>query len=314
VEAHQPPYSARAVASLNLQTDAGPATVRQVCLLFCLSRAAYYNARNDKPTPTRQRGGSASSGNQAVPLRPRPAVASAEQLRAAISAVAAAHPAWGVRKIWATLRRPPYGLRAGTRRIWVLMRELGLTFAPDHPGRDQLRHGHVAVEQPNRRWATDLTTVWTRQDGLVAVVPVVDCGDRTLLAIQATKQQDSPTVLAPVREALEASFQSPDNVPSDLELRTDHGSQYTGGDCEQLCREWRLEHTLAPVGRPTGNAVAERFIRTLKEELIWLRDWDSLSELQAALAAYRAQYNTGRPHQALAWQTPAERRAERLAA
>jgi len=313
VEAHQPPYSARAVASLNLQTDAGLATVRQVCLLFCLSRAAYYDARSDRP-PKRKRAGSASPGAQVVPFRPRPAAASAEPLRAASTEGAALPPAWGVRKIWATLRRPPYGLRAGTRRIWVRMRELGLTFPADRPERYKLLLGHVAVEQPNRRWATDLTTVWTRQDGLVAVVPVVDCGDRSLLAIQATKQQDSPAVLAPVREALEASFQTPENVPSDLELRTDHGSQYTGGDCEQLCREWRLDHTLAPVGRPTGNAVAERFIRTLKEELIWLRDWESLSELQAALATYRAQYNTGRPHQALAWQTPAERRSERLAA
>jgi len=42
--------------------------------------------------------------------------------------------------------------------------------------------------------------------------------------------------------------------------------------------------------------------------------FQSIIELQSALAAYRAQYNTGRPHQALAWQTPAERRAERLAA
>jgi len=313
VEAHRPPYSARAVSSLNLQTDAGRATVQQVCLLFDLSRAAYYSARKDRPT-RRKRAGRTTTGGQVVPMRPRPAVATAEQLRAAITEVTAAHPAWGVRKVWAKLRRAPYGLRAGTRRIHALMREMGLTFPADCPERRLQLHGHVTVEEPNRRWATDLTTVWTQQDGLVAVVPVVDCGDRTLLAIAATKEQDSPAVLAPVREALEACFQRPDNVPNGLELRTDHGSQYTGGDCEELCRDWRLDHTLAPVGRPTGNAVAERFIRTLKEELIWLRDWQSLSELQAALAAYREEYNTGRPHQALAWQTPAERRAERLAA
>jgi putative transposase len=58
----------------------------------------------------------------------------------------------------------------------------------------------------------------------------------------------------------------------------------------------------------------ERFIRTLKEELIWLRDWNSAEELRAAVATWLDHYHHHRPHQALNWQTPIERRAERLAA
>lgn len=48
-----------------------------------------------------------------------------------------------------------------------------------------------------------------------------------------------------------------------------------------------------PVGRPTGNAVVERFIRTLEEELIWLRDWDSADELRAAIATWLHHYAGG---------------------
>jgi hypothetical protein len=51
------------------------------------------------------------------------------------------------------------------------------------------------------------------------------------------------------------------SCPQAWELRTDHGLQYTGHDCELMCELWRLEHTFAPVDRPTGNAAAERFIR-----------------------------------------------------
>jgi putative transposase len=69
---------------------------------------------------------------------------------------------------------------------------------------------------------------------------------------------------------------------------------------------------MAPVGRPTGNAVAERLIRTMKEECIWLRDWSSLTELRAALLDWLSEYNERRPHQSLDWSTPSERRAERL--
>lgn len=288
---------------MSLETDAGKATVVQACKVFGLSRAAWYAAQQDPPEarPTLR-----------LVREPRPGYATAEELRPAIRAIVDGHPAWGVRKVWATLRREPYDIRAGVRRVWALMRSMNLTLSADRPPRRQEPRGHVAVEEPNRRWCTDLTTVWTKQDGLVAVIPVVDCGDRSCLALDATKPQDSPAVLAPVRQALVEQLGDPAAVPDGLELRTDHGPQYTGADCEEMCDDWHLEHTFAPVGRPTGNAVAERFIRTLKEECLWLRDWDSLDEVRAALARFRHVYNHGRPHQALSWHTPAERRAERL--
>lgn|GEM_PF-4302282 len=56
MEATEPPFSAHAVASMNLQTDVGKATVKQVCGVFGLSRQAYYAAK--RPT-----------GDVAKPLR-----------------------------------------------------------------------------------------------------------------------------------------------------------------------------------------------------------------------------------------------------
>lgn len=128
----------------------------------------------------------------------------------------------------------------------------------------------------------------------------------------ASKSQQSPVILAPVQAALREHFGAPTLVPAGLELRTDHGPQYTGSDCEDLCKHWRVQHALAPVGRPTGNAVAERTIRTMKEECIWLADFASRAELLAALDDWRETFNARRPHQALHGQTPAERRADLL--
>ena len=71
----------------------------------------------------------------------------------------------------------------------------------------------------------------------------------------------------------------------EVELRTDHGSQYTGGDCRALLGRWGVEQTFSPVGRPTGNAVVERLHRTLKEEVIWLQDWEDAAEVERAVAA-----------------------------
>jgi transposase InsO family protein len=282
------------------QTDAGDATVSQLCKAFGLSRAAYY--ASGKPTPAR--------AADVVPLPRRPRHTAADVVLAAIRVIIHREPAWGVRKCWATMKRD--GLKVSRRRVWAIMHANGLCLVRDHePG--ETPRGHVAVPEPNRRIATDITTCWTRKDGTVAIVPTIDCGCRTVELV-VTKDQHGPAVLASVRQKLVASFGRPENVPAGVELRTDHGPQYTGADCADLCDEWHLDHTFAPVGRPTGNAVAERVIRTLKEEVVWLRDWDDIDELRAALAAWVKRYNEQRPHQALDWKTPAEYRAERLAA
>jgi putative transposase len=102
-----------------------------------------------------------------------------------------------------------------------------------------------------------------------------------------SKCQEAVVVLGPIEQALEREFGHVGNVPDGLELRTDHGPQYTGADCQALCDRWGLDHTLAPVGRPTGNAVAE-------------------------LATWVHEYNHERPHQALQWNTPADQRALNL--
>jgi putative transposase len=294
---------------MNRRTAAGDASVSLLCATFDLSRAAYYaearRQRGDVPTAK-------PDEDNVVALPRRPRHTSAEVVLMRIREVLARDTAraWGVRKVWATLRRE--GRRVSRRRIHAIMRAHGLVLARDSEPGEPAR-GHVTVPEPNRRIATDLTTVWTRKDGVVALVPTIDCGDRTAV-ITVTKDQHGPAVLASVEDKLVAAFGSPANVPADLELRTDHGPQYTGADCEAFCERWRLNHTFAPVGRPTGNAVVERFIRTLKEELIWLQDWEDAAELRVAIAAWLQHYLHHRPHQALNWQTPIERRAERLAA
>lgn len=293
---------------MSRHTDAGDASVKLLCATFKLSRAAYYAEGRRQETAAANDG----EGAKVIALPKRPRHTSAEVVLTRIREVLARDTAvaWGVRKVWATLRRE--GLKVSRRRVWALMHANGLVLARDRePG--ETPRGHVVVPEPNRRIATDLTTVWTRRDGVVALVPTIDCGDRTAV-IEVTKDQHGPAVLASVEAKLVAAFGSPANVPDGVELRTDHGPQYTGADCEALCKKWNLAHTYAPVGRPTGNAVVERFIRTLKEELIWLRDWDSADELRAAIATWLHHYLHRRPHQALNWQTPMERRAEKLQA
>ena len=53
-----------------------------------------------------------------------------------------------------------------------------------------------------------------------------------------------------------------------------------------------IESSPAFVRAPEGNGCAERFIRTLKENLLWLRTFDTVEELRRALLEFRDAYNT----------------------
>lgn len=169
---------------MNLQTGLGKASVTQACALFGISREAYYAAK--RPPATRDGGRPLpATAGEAAPRRGRPGVTAAA-LEEGIRAAVKANPARGVRTVWARLRRPSHGLQVGKRRGWAMMKALGLTPPAECPRELEPRRGHVAGEEPNRRWATDLTTVVTAKDGVVAVVPVIECGCRSVLAVAVT--------------------------------------------------------------------------------------------------------------------------------
>jgi transposase InsO family protein len=52
-----------------------------------------------------------------------------------------------------------------------------------------------------------------------------------------------------------------------------------------------MESSPAFVREPEGNGCAERFIRTLKENLLWTRSFDTIDELREALLEFRDRYN-----------------------
>jgi transposase InsO family protein len=60
-------------------------------------------------------------------------------------------------------------------------------------------------------------------------------------------------------------------VARGLKLRHDHGSNYMSGDFQDEIECLGIEASPSFVREPEGNGVAERFIRTLKENLLWVR-------------------------------------------
>ena len=74
-------------------------------------------------------------------------------------------------------------------------------------------------------------------------------------------------------------------------LRHDHASQFTSDDFQNEITFLGIESSPAFVGEPEGNGCIERFFRTLKEQLLWVRHFQSIPELVRALEEFRALYN-----------------------
>ena len=73
-----------------------------------------------------------------------------------------------------------------------------------------------------------------------------------------------------------------------------------------------IESSPAFVRAPEGNGCAERFIRTLKENLLWVRTFATIEELRQALLAFRETYNTTWLIERHGFLTPAQFRQKQL--
>ena len=96
----------------------------------------------------------------------------------------------------------------------------------------------------------------------------------------------------PIRQGVRERF-GPigDGVADGLRLRHDHGSNYLADDFQQEVAFFGIESSPSFVRAPEGNGVAERFIRTLKENLLWVRSFETIEDLRLALLAFKRTYN-----------------------
>ena len=97
-----------------------------------------------------------------------------------------------------------------------------------------------------------------------------------------------------------------------LRLRHDHGSQFMSDDFQNELAFLGIESSPAFVREPEGNGCIERFFRTLKEQLLWVRHFQSVPELVRALEEFRALYNQHWLIERLGFEPPVQAR-QRLA-
>jgi transposase InsO family protein len=234
----------------------------------------------------------------------------------AIRAVLAASPFHGEghRKVWARLRHG--GVRTSRRRVLRLTREHGL-LAPSRTGAPRGPRSHdgtIIPETVDTMWGTDLTSTITGE-GQAAVFVAVDHCSAECVGIHAAEHATRFEALEPLRQGVRRHFGGfAKDVAQGLAVRHDHGSQYMAHDFQRELRFLGIESSPAFVRAPEGNGCAERFIRTLKENLLWVRSFATVEELRRALLAFRETYNTTWLVERHGFRQPAAVRDEQLSA
>ena len=257
-----------------------PYRTARVCHIWRLSRATLYRHRQPPACePPRRRG----------PIGPMADI----ELVAAIRAVLADSPFHGEghRKVWARLRMR--GVRTSRRRVLRLMRQHGL-LAPSRAGSPRGPRSHdgtIIPDAVDTMWGTDMTTTWTEQ-GQVAVFIAVDHHSAECVGIHAARRGTRFEALEPIRQGVRHSFGAfAKDIARGLTVRHDHGSQYMSDAFQNEIAFLGIESSPAFVRAPEGNGCAERFIRTLKENLLWVQTFSTVEELRQALLDFRKIYN-----------------------
>ena len=178
----------------------------------------------------------------------------------------------GHRKMWAQLRAQD--IRTSKERVRRVMREHGLQ-APQRAGQPrgpQAHDGTITTERPDQMWGTDLTTTVTTGEGTATVFVAVDHCSSECIGIHAAATGDRFEALEPIHQGVREHFGGFDKgIAGGLKLRHDHGSAYMSDHFQKQIDFLGIESSPSFVRAPEGNGCSERFIRTLKENLLWVR-------------------------------------------
>lgn len=227
-------------------------------------------------------------------------------LRDAIERIAVTYPRYGYRRITAQLARN--AIVANHKRVLRIMRDANLvahvkrycrtTDSGHHFGRYPNLVRGLAIVRPDQVWCADITYIRLPCE-FVYLAVLLDIFTRSIRGWELARNLTE----ALPRAALERALQRwrPEIHHSD------QGVQYAAHDYVGVLENAGVAISMADAGKPTQNAFAERFMRTLKEEEVSLHDYRDMEEARARIGHFLDDvYMTKRIHSSLGYLTPAE--------
>ena len=235
--------------------------------------------------------------------------AEAMELRARIQQIVIAHRrCYGYRRVKQDLEKQ--GWRVNHKRVARLMAEDNLlairrrkyivTTDSEH---DLPVFRNVAATLKltgiNQLWVADITYIRLREQ-FVYLAVVLDAYSRRVVGWALAEAMETAVVMAALRMAIA------ERKPGfGLVHHSDRGTQYASREYIRLLEEHGIEASMSRAGRPYDNAMCESFIKTLKQEEIYTRQYRDRVDLEFHIAEFLEQYyNRRRLHSALGYRSP----------
>ena len=220
-----------------------------------------------------------------------------ELVMQAIDRVYMEEPTYGSRRVRDELHK--VGYTVGRKRVGRLMRTMCIEPIYPKPRLSIPGKGHkkypyllrgLEIERSNHVWCTDITYI-PLGDSHVYLTAVMDWSSRYVISWKLSNSLDSAFCV----ECLEEALQS-EGVPEIF--NTDQGSQFTGESFTGVLKKHQVRISMDGKGRALDNVMIERLWRTVKYDDIYVRAYETMSELHHGLAAFFRKYNA-RKHQTL---------------
>ena len=214
-----------------------------------------------------------------------------------------ATPFYGVRRMTAWLRGQGYAVNR--KRVARLLHRMGLEALYPKPRLSQPAAGHtiypyllrgVTVERVNQVWSADITYI-RLQAGFVYLVAVMDWFSRYVLSWALSITLDLSFCVEALEQALGQGCPEIFN--------TDQGGQFTSQAFTARLKQGGIRISMDGRGRALDNVFVERLWRTVKQEEVYLHDYQSVQDARQGLVRYFVFYNEERLHQALGYRPPA---------
>lgn len=186
------------------------------------------------------------------------------------------------------------------RRLW---REEGLRRPP--PRKTKKRRPGTSdgvllrAEAPNQVWALDFQFDETADQRRLKMLNIVDEHTREALAIEVHRSMGADQVVAVIQRLV-------DERGAPRHLRMDNGPELIAWALRDWCRLTGTGTMYIEPGSPWENPWIESFNGRVRDELLNINEFGSLTEARVVIEDWRNEYNTWRPHSSLGGLTPAE--------
>ena len=253
-----------------VESENSKLSIRSQCRLLSLSRSSYY-------------------------LQPKGESVENLALMRRIDEIYLSHPYFGSRRMTYVLKAE--GHQVSRHRVRRLMRLMGIQAIHPKPKTSLGNKEHtvypyllrdLSIDRSNQVWCTDITYIPMKR-GFMYLTAIMDWHSRKVLSWRLSNTLDARFCVEALEEALQI-YGKPEI------FNTDQGAQYTSEEFTKVLKNHGIKISMDGKGRWMDNVMIERLWRSVKQECVYLQEFDSIKELKKSLKNWFEFYNHERPH------------------